>query len=127
MDGGAAPGQAEHIALGHQLAEEVGRDLSQVLRVGGVVLFLGRGFDDHRVPQPVAGAQGVGAFGVQLGRDPDLDAYEIAFEGGLQDPGHLEAAHAELLGDLDLGLALQIEPAGHGRRLHQLRGSHPHG
>ena len=93
----------------------------------GVVLGLGRGLDDDRVPQAVAGAQRVGALRVQLGGHADLDPYEIPLERGLQDPGHLEAADAELLGDLDLGLALEVEAAGHGRRLHQLSGSHPHG
>ncbi len=83
--------------------------------------------DDDGVPQAVAGAQRVGALGVQLGGDADLDAHEIPFESGLQDPGHLEAADAELLRDLDLGLALEVEAARHGRRLHQLSGSHPHG
>jgi len=79
------------------------------------------------VPEAVTGAQRVGALGVQFGGHADLDAYEITFESGLQDPGHLEAADAELLGDLDLGFALKVEAAGHGRRLHQLSGSHPHG
>lgn len=79
------------------------------------------------MPQAVPGAERVGALGVQLGRYADLDAYEIPFESGLQDPGHLEAADAELLRDLDLGLALKVEAAGHGRRLDQLSGSHPHG
>ena len=127
VDGGPAPGQAQHIALVDQLAEQVGGHLAEVLRVGRLVLALRRGLDDDRVPQPVAGAQRVGALGVQLGGDADLDPYEITFERGLQDPGDLEAADAELLGDLDLGFALEVEAAGHGRRLHQLSGSHPHG
>ena len=105
VDGGTAPGEAQHITLVHQFAEQVRGDLAQVLRVGGL-LGLGRGLDDDGVPQAVAGAQRVGALRVQFGGDADLDPYEIPFEGGLQDPGHLEAAHAELLGDLDLGLAL---------------------
>lgn len=127
MDGGAAPRQAEDVALVDQLAEQVGRDLAEVLRVGRLVLALGRGLDDDGVAEPVAGTQRVGALGVQLRGYADLDPYEVAFEGGLQDPGHLEAAHAELLGNLDLGLTLEVEAAGHGRRLHQLRGSHPQG
>ena len=126
VDGGPAPGQAQHIALVDELAEQVGGHLAQVLGVGRL-LGLGRGLHHDGVPEAVAGPQRVGALGVQLGRHPDLDPYEIPLEGGLQDPGHLEAADAELLGDLDLGLALEVEAAGHGRRLHQLRGSHPHG
>lgn len=127
VDGGPPPGEAEHIALVHQFAEQVGRDLAQVLRVGGVVLLLRRGLDHDRVAQSVAGTERVGALGVQLRGYPDLDPYEVTFQGRLQDPGHLEAADAELLGDLDLGFALEVEAAGHGRRLHQLRGPHPQG
>lgn len=126
MDRGPAPGQPEHVPLVDELAEQVGGDLAEVLGVGGL-LGVGRGLDHDGVPQAVAGAQRVGALGVQLGGDTDLDTHEIPFEGRLQDPGHLEAADAELLRDLDLGLALEVEAAGHGRRLHQLSGSHPHG
>lgn len=126
MDGGATPGQAQYVALVDQLAEQVGGDFAEVLGVGRL-LGVGRGLDHDGVPQAVAGAQRVGALRVQLGGHPDLDPHEIPFESGLQDPGHLEAADAELLGDLDLGLALKVEAAGHGRRLHQLSGSHPHG
>ncbi len=125
MDGGAPPGQPEDIALGHQFAQQIRGDLAEVLRVGRLVR-VGRRLDHDGVPQTVAGPQRVGALGVQLRGDADLDAYEIPFEGGLQDPGHLEAADAELLGDLDLRFALEVEAACHGRRLHQLSGSHPH-
>lgn len=34
VDGGAAPGEAEHIALGDEFTEQVGGDLTEVLRVG---------------------------------------------------------------------------------------------
>jgi hypothetical protein len=127
VDGGPAPGQAQHIALVHQLAEQIGGHLAEVLRVGRLVLALRRGLDDHRVPQAVVRPERVGALGVQLRGYADLNPYKITFERRLQDPRDLEAADAELLRDLDLGLALEIEAAGHGRRLHQLRGSHPHG
>lgn len=127
MDGGAPPGQPEYVALVDELAEQIGGHRAEVLRIRGVLGRVGRRFDHDGVPQPVPGAERVGALRVQFGRHADLDAYEVTFEGGLQDPGHLEAAHAELLGDLDLGLALQVEAARHGRRLHQLRGSHPQG
>lgn len=126
MDGGAAPGEAEHIALVDQLTEQVRGDLAEVLGVRRL-LGLGRGLHHDRVPQSVPGAQRVRALRVQFCGDADLDPYEIPFESGFQDPGHLEAADAELLGNLDLGFALEVEAAGHGRRLHQLCGSHPHG
>jgi hypothetical protein len=117
----------DHIALVDQLAEQVGRDLPEVLGIGRLLADLGRGLDHDGMPQAVPGTQRVRALRVQFGRYSDLDPYEIPFESGLQDPGHFEAADAELLGDLDLGLALEVEAAGHGRRLHQLCGSHPHG
>ncbi|GAA3241859.1 hypothetical protein GCM10020256_65230 [Streptomyces thermocoprophilus] len=126
VDRGTSPGQAQYVALVDQFPEQVGGDFAEVLGVGGL-LGVRRGLHHDGVPEAVAGAQRVGALGVQLGRDADLDSYEIPFEGRLQDPGHLEAADAELLRDLDLGLALEVEAAGHGRRLHQLCGSHPHG
>ncbi len=127
VDGGAAPGEAEHVALGDEFAQQVGRHLAEVLRVGRVVAGVGRGLHDHGVAQAVAGPERVGTLRVELGGHPDLDPHEVAFERRLQDARDLEAADAELLGDLDLGLALQVEAAGHGRRLNQLGGSHPRG
>jgi hypothetical protein len=111
VDGGAAPGQAQYVALVHELPEQVGGDLAQVLRVGRLVRPLCRGLDDDRVPQTVVGTQCVGAFRVQLRGDADLDPDEIALERRLQDPRDLETADAELLRDLDLGFALEVEAA----------------
>ncbi len=127
MNGRPPPRQAQYVAFVDQLAQQIGGDRAQVLRVGRVLGGVGGRLHDDGVPEPVPGPERVRPLGIELGRYPDLDPYEVTLEGGLQDPGHLEAAHAELLGNLDLGLALQVEAARHGRRLHQLRGSHPQG
>src|SRR5690242_15966294 len=50
----------------------------------------------------------------------DLEPDQAVADRVLQHPCHLEAADAELLRDLDLGLVLQVEQSGHGCRLHQL-------
>src|SRR5437667_21432 len=53
-------------------------------------------------------------------RGSAVSSGHIASISGPQHPCHLEAADAELLRDLDLGLVLQVEQPGHGCRLHQL-------
>ena len=52
----------------------------------------------------------------------DLDAHQPGRQGLLEQPGHLEAADPQFSGDVDLGRALQVEPAGYGRHEHRVNG-----
>src|ERR671931_52747 len=45
----------------------------------------------------------------------DLDPYETGRPGDVQQPGHLEPTEVELLGDLDLGLAVHVVATCHRR------------
>src|SRR3712207_4088031 len=81
-------------------------------RVGVVV---GR-VDDDRVLQPEPVLQPRGQVDVDLALVTDLDAHQPALAGRIEQPGDLEAAQAELLGDLDLRPAVEVVPASDGCR-----------
>jgi uncharacterized membrane protein (DUF2068 family) len=84
----------------------------------GVVLV--HGVDDDRVLQVVGVPQFAGQIDVDLARVSDVDPDQAAAARVLQQPGHLEPAELQLVGNLDLGLAVQVVPPGHGGGEHQL-------
>jgi hypothetical protein len=79
-----------------------------------------QGVDHDGVLQLVGVPQFAGQVDVDLPRVPDVDPDQAAAARALQQPGHLEPAELELVGDLDLGLAVQVVPASHARGEHQL-------
>ncbi len=78
------------------------------------------GIHHYRVPQPERVAQPVRQRCVEPGRQPDLNTHDAGRSRVLEDPCHLKPAHAELLGDLALGTAVDEETAGDAGRTDQL-------
>jgi hypothetical protein len=118
----AAPGQAEHVAVGDDLGEQVGGDLGQMLAQRRLGLR-------WRVDHDRAGqAQGVAQLHRQLPVDaagqPDVHPHQPVLARLVQDPRHLEPADAELRGDVHLGGAVDIEPARDRGGQHELGRSH---
>jgi len=72
---------------------------------GGVVVG---DVDDDRVLQPVPVLQPRRQVDVDLALVADLDAHQPTRASRVEQPGDLEAAQAELLGDLDLRPAVEV-------------------
>jgi hypothetical protein len=104
----ASPRQA-HDVLGHEdLLQQPGGEHPDGAPLPEDGVLLGAQDEGGRDAEPRA--QGLGELRVEQGRGqhPDLD--EARLLGVRQQPGHLEAADPELLGDLGLRQVLDVEP-----------------
>jgi hypothetical protein len=81
-----------------------------------------RGVHDDRVLQSEPVLQPGRQLDVDLALMADLDAHQPAVACGVEQPGDLEPAQPELVGDLDLRTAVEVIAAGDGGREHDLGG-----
>ena len=92
--------------LGEQLAGGPGEQRAQGRRVGLL------GADDDRGPEAQVFAEPAGQVGVDAARMADLDTDQPSGQRLVQQPGDLEPADLELVGDLDLGAVRRRSSAG---------------
>ena len=74
------------------------------------------------MPQPEPLGEPAGGVDVDGAGMADLDPDQTLLPRRLQQPGHLEPAEPELVGDLDLGPAVDVVPARDRCGQHQLGG-----
>ena len=112
------PRQPQDVLARDDLAEQVGGRAAQLLAQRGR-MALG-GVDHQRVAQPERLLQPAGQVDVDGTRVTDLDPHQTARARRLDQPGDLEPAELELLGDVDLGPAVDVVAPGDGGREHEL-------
>ncbi len=106
---GPAPGQAEQVAVADQRRDRPSGGLGHL-----VADLLGRsgGVGDHAALQPEGLRELVGQPAIDRARALDLDLDDAAAARVLEQPGDLEPAQVELLGDVDLGGVVQVVATG---------------
>ena len=109
------PGHGQ-VLLAMKASSICGSDIRAIYRE-----HLGTGAEAYR--GVVAGHEPCGQVDVERPRGRDRDRHQPAGAGPVEQPGHLEAAEAVLLGDLDLRCVLDVVAARDRGGQHELGGS----